>query len=44
MTKIKQAARNHYYPCLLVRQVDQFEELDKSREYHAKTPAASCGG
>ena len=23
---------NHYYPCLLDRQVDQFEELEKSSE------------
>ena len=34
---------NHHYPCLLVRQVDQFEELEKPGEYRSKTPAALCG-
>jgi len=34
---------NHHYPCLLVRQVDQFGKLEKSSEYRSKTPAASCG-
>ncbi len=34
---------NHLPPCLLVRQVDQFDKLENSSEYRGKTPAASCG-
>jgi hypothetical protein len=30
-------------PCLLVRQVDQFEGLEETDEYRAKTPAALRG-